>query len=76
MSHHGFHLAVYVCDPVPLVNGERLVGVVEPGDVLDPGEPDGDGIGVEEEAAEQEQGDHEGRGEGQGKLGGKRIEIM
>ena len=51
---------------LPLVDEEDLVGVLEPADVLDPGQPGGHQLGVGEEAAEEEEWQDEGGANGGG----------
>ena len=48
-----------VIQALPLVDEERLVAVHEPGEVLQPLQPDGDGAVLEEESPEQHEGDED-----------------
>ena len=49
-----------VIHPLPLVDEHGLVAVHEPGEVLQPLQPDGDGAVLQEQPAEQHEGDEEG----------------
>ena len=62
------HANLDIIHPLPLVDQQGLVGVHEPGEVLQPLQPDGDGGDLEQEPAEEHERDEEGRTHGQGNV--------
>ena len=64
MKNH-FKNYLDILHPLPLVDEHGLVAVHEPGEVLQPLQPDGDGAVLEEQPSEQHQGDKDGGANGQ-----------
>ena len=64
MKNH-FKNYLDILHPLPLVDEHGLVAVHEPGEVLQPLQPDWDGAVLQEQPSEQHQGDEEGGTHGQ-----------
>ena len=65
MKNH-FKNYLDILHPLPLVDEHGLVAVHEPGEVLQPLQPDRDGAVLEEQTSEQHEGDEEGGTDCQG----------